>query len=244
MLDAAARAGVTLFVAENQAYEPDVLRLREIVRTGEHIGELTFAAVVAGYRAPDPRYPGRRAWLTDPSAGGTGTWTLQGIHTVARLRAVLGEVESVFVLDHRARSFSRPDLEATMSGVLVLESGLVVWIVQTTETALPGRLAGFRLHGDAGSVIAWGDGYEVQPNTRDAAPTTHAYPSAGLSSYALELRAFAEALGRDGRGLTDGASERRSLAVVEAGRESARTGQPVRLRSRFPELVPRIPIRG
>jgi predicted dehydrogenase len=177
MIEAADRRGVTLYVAEHQPYEARFGHLRRIVREREHIGELTFAACVAGYRAPSPSYDGRRAWLTDPAAGGTGTWTLQGIHTVAALRYVLGEVVSVYMLDHRASSFERPDLEATMSGVVELESGVVVWLVQTTETALRPRLTGFRLYGDAGVVIGDDESYQVyEGDPRENEPRTLPYP--------------------------------------------------------------------
>jgi predicted dehydrogenase len=237
MLDAAETAGVHLFVAENQVYEPMPQLLAKFVRTGEHIGEVTFAALVAGYRAPDPRYPGRREWLTRPELGGTGTWMLQGIHTVAQLRYVLGEVATVYIRDHRTLSFSRPDLEATMSGVVELESGVVVWLVQTTETALPSRLRGFQIHGDRGSVIAHYEGYEIHRPDLDGGRASCAYPAQPLSSYALELRAFADQVRGRGVGPTTGDSERRTLAVIEAGLESARTGAPIALRSRYPELA-------
>jgi predicted dehydrogenase len=241
MIGAARSAGVQLYVAENQVYETAATRLAEIVRSGEHIGELTFAALVSGYRAPDPGYPGRRAWLTRPELGGTGTWMLQGIHAVARCRFVLGEVATVFIRDHRAASFARDDLEATMSGVLQLESGVVVWLVQTTETDLSPRLRGFQLHGDRGSVIAHSDGYEVYRRDirDDGRPVLFAYPPQDRSSYALELEAFAEYVGGRRTGPTTAESERRSLAVIEAGVESARTGLPVDLRTRFPELADR-----
>jgi predicted dehydrogenase len=239
MIGAARAAGVQLYVAENQVYDPLPRRLAEIVRSGEHIGELTFAALVSGYRAADPRYPGRREWLTRPELGGTGTWMLQGIHAVAQLRYVLGEVATVYIRDHRASSFARPDLEATMSGVLELESGVVVWLVQTTETDLPPRLRGFQLHGDRGSIVAHEEGYEVYRRDLrdDGRPILHAYPPQALSSYALELRAFADQVRGRADGPTTGESERRSLAVIQAGIESARSGTPVSLRVRFPELA-------
>lgn len=238
MIDAAVEAGVTLYVAESHVYEARFRELQRIVHSGEHIGELTFAACLAGYRAPSPAYAGRRAWLTDPAAGGTGTWTLQGIHTVAALRFVLGEVVSVYMLDHRARSFERPDIEATMSGIVELESGVVVWLVQTTETHLKPRLTGFRLYGDAGVVIGRDDEYVVyEGDPREGEqPSSHAYPEQPRSAYALELEAFAETVAGREVGPTTGISERRSLAVIEAGYESARTRRPVDLRLRFPGI--------
>ena len=238
MVEAADRAGVTLYVAENHPYEARHGALRRIVRSGEHIGELTFAACIAGYRAPSPAYAGRRSWLTHPTAGGTGTWTLQGIHTVAALRYVLGEVVSVYLLDHRARSFERADIEATMSGVVELESGVVVWLVQTTETHLKPLLSGFRLYGDAGVVVGRDEAYEVYQGdpSEDDQPHVLPYPEQRLSTYALELEAFAETVAGRTIGPTTGLSERRSLAVIEAGYESARTRRPVDLRERFPGI--------
>jgi len=96
MIEAAEAAGVTLYVAENVPYQPISKRLRRIVASGEQIGELTAAALVAGFRAPNFGYPGRRAWLTEPELGGTGAWMLHGIHTMAQLRYVFGEVLTSF----------------------------------------------------------------------------------------------------------------------------------------------------
>ena len=238
MIDAAEAAGVTLYMAEHHPYEARFGELRRIVRSGDHFGELVFGACVAGYRAPNPSYPGRRAWLTDPARGGTGTWMLQGVHTVAALRFVLGEVRSVYMLEHRAGSFERSDLEATMSGVVELEDGVVVWLVQTTETDLRPRLTGFRLYGDQGVVIGRDDGYDVYAvdARKGDQPTTLPYPEHPLSAYALELEAFADTVAGRATGPTTGRSERRTLAVIEAGFESARTRQPVDLRVRYPDI--------
>jgi UDP-N-acetyl-2-amino-2-deoxyglucuronate dehydrogenase len=243
MIEAADGAGVVLFVAESECYMPFAVRLREVVRSRDPIGEVTFATMLSGYRQPDPRYPGRRGWLTEPRAGGTGTWFLQGIHAVAALRYVLGEVATVHVREHRTSSFRRPDLEATMAAFIVLENGLAVHFVHTTETNIPTRFNGFQLYGEGGLVIGgrYG-GYDQyltpgDPQAPQAPPTHHDYPNPGLSEYALELAAFARAVRGIDPGPTDGRSERRSLAVVEAGIESARTGHPVDLTIRFPELL-------
>ena len=236
MVDGAAAASVTLYVAEHLPYEPRFDTLRQIVETGEHIGELTFAACVAGHRARNPLYPGRRAWLTRPGAGGTGMWALLGIHTVAALRYVLGEVASIYMLDHHASSFERDDLEATMSGVVELESGVVVSLVQTTETQLRPLLADFRLYGDSGVVIGREETYDVFDGGDDEQPVTLPYPTEGLSAYARMLQAFIDAIGPGETGPTSGSSERRSLAVIEAGYESARSRRPIDLRERYPGI--------
>jgi predicted dehydrogenase len=234
MLEAADAAGVRLMVAENQVYEPATRRLAEIVASGEGIGHLAFAAVVDGYRARDPHYDGRRDWLTRPEAGGTGTWMLQGIHTMARTRYIFGDIESIYVREHRTPSFLRPDIEATMSALLVLEAGPSVWLVQTPEVDLPSRTT-VELFGDEGMVRADLSGYEVGAG-RNTAPHRIEFGLDAVSSYALELQAFADDIWGHRPAPTSGRSERRTLAVIEAGSESTRTGQPVTIGDRYPDI--------
>jgi predicted dehydrogenase len=110
--------------------------------------------------------------------------------------------------------------------------------VQTTETHLRPTLTGFRLYGDAGVVVGRDDAFDVfagDPRVGDQ-PTTFQYPEQRLSAYALELAAFADTVAGREIGPTTGYSERRSLAITEAGYESARTRRPVDLRERFPGI--------
>jgi predicted dehydrogenase len=237
MIEAAEASGMTLYVAENEPYRPMAKLLREIVRTGRYIGELTFATFAAGFRAPRFGYPERRAWLTLPEQGGTGTWMLHGIHSMAQLRFILGEVETVYMQERHARSFERTDLEGTMSGLLTLESGLPVSVVQTCETRLPVSLGGYVLHGDQGSLRATRDGCKVFTGGREGEePLFLPYPEEALSDYAQEIEAFAVTVSGVAEGPTTALSERRSLAIVQAGYESARSGRAVCLRERFGEL--------
>lgn len=237
MICAAERSGVVLYVAESLTYAPMSRFLHDLVRTGRYIGEVTCASVVNGFRAPDFGYEGRRAWLTKPELGGTGTWMLHGVHSMAQLRYVLGEVAIVYLREHKARSFSRRDIEGTLTGTLTLESGVCVNVIQTCETRLPHNLGGYVIHGDRGSVRAWKDGCDIFSLELDPAqePLRLNY-DAQLSEYALELAAFADAVHGVARGPTDGVGERRSLAVVEAGYESARAGRPVHLKERFGDV--------
>jgi len=163
---------------------------------------------------------------------------LNGIHTVARLRYILGEVAVVYMGEHKGPSFSREDVEGTMSGLLTLESGVHVWVLQSPETRLRGVFSGFRLHGEEGSVIATDERYAFLGNEAVGADPLewHGFPDAELSSYALELLAFRQAVAGRAIGPTTGESERRSLSVVQAGYESAASGKPIHLRERFGPL--------
>ncbi len=230
MMMAAEKNGVRLYVAESAVYTPMSQFLREVVQSGKYIGRMVAASFAGGFRATNFGYPGRRAWLTLPQAGGTGTWMLHGIHSMAQLRYVLGEVEAVYMREHHTASFERPDLEGTMTGILTMVAGYQVSVLQTCEARLSGQLGGYTLHGDLGSVRATVGGCQVFPTDGD--PFEVAYPEQTLSEYALEMGVFADYVS-GAYGPTDGASERRSLAIVQAGYESAMSGQTVVLRERF-----------
>ncbi|MEM8533310.1 MAG: Gfo/Idh/MocA family oxidoreductase [Chloroflexota bacterium] len=234
MIEAAQHNQVKLYVAENEVYTPMVRFLRNVVQTGAYIGEIVSASVVHGFRAPHFAYPGRRFWLTEPDQGGTGTWMLHGIHTVAQMRHIFGDVATIYVREHMADS-SVGSTEGTMSGLLTFESGLSVSVVQTREAHVDGKLGGFILRGAHGTLHATSSGCMFWPSemTPHVAPIPLPYPSDTLSSYAQEIAAFADYVAGRSVGPTTGESERRSLAVVQAGYESARTGQPVVLRERF-----------
>jgi predicted dehydrogenase len=238
MIDAARHAGVCLFVAENVPYEPQSKLLREIVQSGKYIGGTTFAVMVKGFRAPAFAYEGRRDWLTDPGKGGTGAWMLQGIHSMAQVRYVFGEVASVYMKEHHLGSFRRADIEGTMCGLLTMASGVNVAVVQTTETRMHGDTGGYVVYGEKGVLRASKRGCEVfseECGDSDTAVRLE-YPAQQLSSYAEEIEAFVGAVAGSGGGPTTAEGERRSLAVVQAGYESAASGKPVDLSQRFAEL--------
>ena len=62
------------------------------------------------------------------------------------------------------------------------------------------------------------------------------YPEGELSDYAQEMEAFADYVAKLSVGPTTARSERKSLAIVQGGYESARSAQPVNLKTRFGEL--------
>ncbi len=236
MIEAAEQHGVKLYIAENWSYTPVAQFLRQVVETGEYVGEITAASIAYGFQAKNFGYPGRRDWLTLPEKGGTGTWMLQGIHAMAQMRYIFGEVETVYMKEYHASSFQRPDIEGTMSGLLTLQSGVNVSVLHTCEVELKNRLGGYMIYGDRGSVHAHHEGCDVYHAENGSRPEFVAYPHAELSEYALEIEAFADYVLAEVVGPTTGRSERKSLAIVQAGYESAQTGQPVHLRDRFGEL--------
>jgi predicted dehydrogenase len=235
MIHAAESNGVRLFVAANQSYEPYIEFLRQVVETRSPIGSITTASVAAGFR-PRGRYgyPGRREWLAEPNMGGTGSWMLHGIHTIAGVRRVFGEVTRVYVQEHKTGSFERSDLEGTMTALVTAESGVNVSVVQSPETRFTGNTGGYMLHGESGSIRAGADSYELLVDGED--PSPRLYPPSKLSSYALEFQAFTDYISGDELAPTTGYSERKTLAVIQAGAESVDSGNAIDIRERFGRL--------
>ena len=159
---------------------------------------------------------------------------LHGIHTVAQLRHVFGEVATVYACQHRASGFQRTDIEATMALQLSLVSGASVHVVQTAEARLPGDTGGYTLFGDTGCLRARDDRCCFIDD--EGQEECVSLPAPPLSEFAQELAAFAAWASGAGPGPTTGRSERRSLAIVQAGYESAASGQPIDLLQRFGEL--------
>jgi len=237
MIEACDKAGVRLYVAENASYTPKARFLRDVVRNGKYIGEVAAAAVVNGFRGVPYGYPGRREWLANPEKGGTGTWMLHGIHAMAQLRYVFGEVDTVYMGEHHAGSFGRTDIEGTVHGLLTMKDGYSVSVIQTCEVRLKADLKRYVIHGDRGTVWGWDDSWRVYGTGKQGDRVQEfGYPQAELSEYALELAAFAAYVNLRVEGPTTGRSERRSLAIVQAGYESMRSGQPVNLTERFGEI--------
>ena len=236
MIDAAQQNGVKLYVAENWVYSPMTAYLRDIVATGMHIGELTAATYAWGFRARQYGYSGRRAWLGKPAQGGTGTWMLHGIHSIARLRHILGEAKVVYLREHHSSRFVTPDVEGTVSGLVTLKSGVPLSILHSCELELKGSAGGLWLHGSEGSIHGRDDGYVVCADGLDGAPRLRAYPDSTLSEYAMELAAFVDYVEEESVGPTTGISERRTLSIVQAGYESMDSGMPIDLHTRFGEL--------
>ena len=123
-----------------------------------------------------------------------------------------------------------------MSGLLTMERGFRVALLQTCEVRLKGKLGGYVLHGDRGSIWASEDECEVFSEELGEQPVRLNYPETTLSPYALEMDAFANYVTCGIEGPTTGRSERKSLAVVQAGYESVHSGQPVNLKARFGDL--------
>jgi len=225
MIRQAKAAGLALGVAEHQVYDDPTRCLRRILDDGL-LGEVVSVTATWGFRAPEFSYPGRRAWLTDPERGGTGTWMLQGIHRAAQIRALFGEVASVYAVDSRTPSFSKGEIEATVTAVMRMRSGVPVVLIQSSEMSAPDALKGITIFGERGACTLKGDQLWVT-DEGGAILQEEDFVSDPVRPYARELEAFARHIVLGAKFPTMGEWELGSLAVVEAGYLSIRRKVPI-----------------
>ncbi|MWV45913.1 gfo/Idh/MocA family oxidoreductase [Paenibacillus sp. HJL G12] len=178
------------------------------------------------------------------SAGWRGTWALdgggalmnQGVHGVDIIRWLMGDVESVFA--YASPLIHDIEVEDTAVAVIKYVSG-AYGVIQGATTVNPGQEARFEIHGEHGSIIYGDSGFKVwktldgdtvpgsEPGgTAEGTDDPHAISADGHYILVDDLiRAV-----RDNREpLISGEEARKSVDLILAIYESARTGREVRL---------------
>lgn len=235
MIAACDDAGVTLMVAESACYRRANLAVREALDAGM-IGQVLNGRIEAIYRGRHTySYPGRRAWLADPDAGGSGIWMLNGIHAMAVARMLLGQPTRIYAREVHSDQFESP-LEATVLALVSFAGGAEVAIIVSAELHGYKRFGGIVLFG-ADGTLACGrtEPAELTVHT-DAGPQTVACADPDdpddtdpAGPFARQLQEFAAAVAERREPFTSGRSERNTLAAIMAGYESVRTGEVVEL---------------
>lgn len=234
MISAAKDAGVKLCVILQNRYNPPMLELREAVTSGR-IGKLLLGNATVRWYRPQSYY----------EDGWHGTWAMDGgalmnqsIHHIDALQWLMGDVESVFAftgtLAHK--------MEAEDTGVVALrfKSGALGTIEGSTITYPQNIEGSVAIFGEKGSLKVGGTalnrkvlwriegemGNERELITGDLVDP----PSVYGTSHRVVIQDMINAIHEDRQPQTHGEEGKRSLALVQAIYESARTGQPVEVK--------------
>jgi predicted dehydrogenase len=232
MIAACRTAGVSLGVAFQRRTEPSYGAVHDAIAAGE-LGRLVLGTTAVPYFRDDAYYRSA-AWRGTWAMDGGGALMNQGIHLVDLLLWLLGDAGEVC-----ARSdtlLHGIEVEDVIAVTLRFASGALGSIVATTAAA-PGFPHRLEVYGTRGSVQTEGDaivrweGGGARPSTA-AAGTVAAGAGASATgiSAAGHLRIvgdFVDAIRQGRPPMVPGEEGRRSLAVVLAAYESARTGRPV-----------------
>ena len=233
LIETCDRCGVTLGVVLQNRFNPPMRDLRALVDSGA-LGRLLLGSATVRWFRPQEYY----------EDGWHGTWAMDGgalmnqsIHHIDALQWLMGDVASVFA--YTATLAHRMEAEDVGVAVLRFTSGALATIEGSTVT-YPENLEGsVALFGEHGSVKVGGTAlnrkifwkvagaleHEREMLMRETIdpPTVYGY------SHREQIIEMASAIREGRRPSTHGAEARRSLALVTAIYESARTGQEVML---------------
>jgi UDP-N-acetyl-2-amino-2-deoxyglucuronate dehydrogenase len=232
-IDAARAAGVTLGVALQRRTEPAYRALQAAIADGA-LGRTVLATVTVPYLRTPEYYaatPWRATWATD----GGGVLINQAIHLADLLLWMCGDVREVRAT--AATVVRAIEAEDTLTASLQFANGALGSIVATTGAA-PGFPHRLEVYGDRGgvqieadAVVRW-DADPARRPTETAAPTG---AGSGASATGLApdghrrlVADFVDAVRTGREPLVSGREGRRSLALVLAVYEAARTGRPAR----------------
>ncbi len=243
MLEAVARAGVTLGVFFQDRSTPDLMDVKDALVSGRLGRPILADARVKWYRPPE--YYAQSLWRGTWALDGGGALMNQGVHTVDLLLWLLGDVRRVYA--RTLAALHAIEVEDTAVAVLEFASGAVATLEATTA-AWPGydrRVVDHRHPRDggdragprrdmgpagAGARRRGGRGGGHRPvraggAAAGAAASTHVVADASAHRRVFEDFVSALDAGRPPR--VDGREGRRSVALIEAIYASSRSGQPV-----------------
>ena len=246
MIEACRSAGVTLAWLSSAVPSPPTSSCTRRSRTAFSAGPFSGMAVIPYFRSK--AYYDSAVWRGTWKEDGGGALMNQGIHIADLLAWFMGDVEEVFA---RAATLAHEiEVEDDVVATVRFKSGALGSIVATTAAApgFPHRVEVYGSRGgvqlEAEAIVRW-EGESVptiDPSLR--AGSAPAAAGAGSSPTGIAPTGHARILAdfvasiREGRAPLVPGRGRRSLALVLAIYEAARSGRAVRLTDRIVALRP------
>jgi predicted dehydrogenase len=208
----------------------------------QRFGRITLGdAYVKWFRTQ--QYYDSGAWRGTWALDGGGSLMNQAVHTVDLLAWLMGPVAEVQAYS-ATLAHERIEVEDVCTATLRFESG-ALGVIEATTAAYPGYLKRIELHGSEGSAVleeedikAWDfmkkargdDAVLRQMSTSKSTGGGAADPSAiGHHGHTLQFQDFVDAIRKDRAPAIDGHEGRRSIEIILAIYQSAKTGKKVTL---------------
>ena len=229
VIAAAERHAVRVGVFFQDRLKPDIVRVKRMIDEGR-LGIPVLASGRVKWHRP-PEYFAESSWRGTHALDGGGALMNQGIHTVDLLQWLFGAVVSVSAMV--ATRVHAIDVEDTAAAVLTFRNG-AIGVIEAATSVFPGYSRRLELTGSEGTLVVEQDSL-VATDLRSG--RVAAAPSAGTAAvsatvgdalpHARVLEDFIDAI-RTGRAAACDAREgRKSVAIIEAIYQSARTGRLV-----------------
>ena len=231
LIRAAEQHGVKLSVIFQDRLKPEICRLKEYLTSGALGRPILADARVKWYRPPE--YYANSRWRGTLALDGGGALINQGIHTVDLLLWLLGDV--VRVQARTKTALHKIEGEDTAVAILEFANG-ALGLLQATTSTYPGYARKVEITGSEGTLILDNDRI-VATDLRTKSGTVHSDISpvsesasspvvSDIRAHRAVLEDFIRSVQQDKTPVCDGRDGRRSLSVVEAIYQSARTSHP------------------
>jgi predicted dehydrogenase len=234
LIAASASAGVLLGVIFQDRLQPAIAEMKRMVAGGELGAPVMISGRVKWHRPPE--YYAQSRWRGTGALDGGGALMNQGIHTVDLIQWLFGPVARVS--GTTARRAHAIEVEDTAAAVLTFASG-AIGTIEAATSVFPGYPRRLEVTGTEGTIVLEHDRLErVDLRSGSRAPVADAGDrNASASSPVVAdetahrrvLEDFIRAVQTGGRPMCDGREGRKSVELVQAVYESARTGAPVYL---------------
>lgn len=235
LIHACKQANVTLSCIFQHRFDDGIIDLKQAMDLGE-FGQLNFgAARTSWYRSQE--YYDSGAWRGTWELDGGGALMNQSIHYIDLLLYLMGPIEEVYAYC-ATRAHERIEVEDIAVASLKFKSG-ALGLIEGNTAAYPGYSATLDIFGNNGSVIIENDqvkewnfksGNSYTKSTKEVVQTSAS--SSKMSSYTSHKRQYEDivhAILEKRDPLVTGEEARKSLALILAIYESARSGRPVKL---------------
>ena len=213
------------------------MRLKALLDEGQAGRPILASAHVKWYRPPE--YYASSRWRGTWALDGGGALMNQGIHTVDALLWLLGPVKSVTAAS--GTMLHDIEVEDTLVATLRFKNRALATLAAATS-AYPGYPRRIEITGTNGTLIVEGDQLVeagLQPGSTSvpwATPTSRPTESqaspvvSDVSAHQRIIEDFVDAVRTGREPACSGAEGRRSIAVVEAIYEAARTGSSIQVK--------------
>lgn len=241
IIEACEKAGVLLCTIFPSRFGDANRELKSAIDAGR-FGRLTLGeTTVKWWRSQ--QYYDEGGWKGTQALDGGGALMNQAIHNVDLLLWMMGPVDSVAAFTGTL-AHDRIEVEDTAVAAIRFKNG-AMGVIQATTSVWPGLSKTIAIHGDKGSaeieqddLLLWQFQQEMPDDSgirdRFAVKTGASGGSSNPAAishvgHTRQLADFIEAIQTKGKPFVDGAEGRRSVELIEAIYQSARTGTVVRL---------------